>query len=698
MSPQSATGSSRSDTRWERTPGAAAHTGFRFFVLVILLSTVSVLLLYVGHFFRADFSSDDAVLNLLAQAMYEQGRLFPKGWVTNNGDLMMPSGALLLAPLLHWWPNGFAAHAFVSIVLSVSLLAIVAGFLRLQRLSWTAVSLVLILLASGFTTEFTIMVFGQTTYFWWPAGFLLGASLLLLHHRRREMFATDARRWTEWRLIALFVLVAVISLANPNRVAVMMVLPLIAFDRTLVWQALPAEARRARTLATDAWPASLALLGGLAIAWLSYRLLMRTGVTATQHFVSALTPADWNSIREHLRIFVNGWFDYIGGSPRRAAGQPWEPFLRTVRTAIAVALSAVFVLEIRDWRRDPDPVRRALFVSFLAAMAPLLVLFILFDPLAIDMMSLRYFTVPYVLLVVLAGYRFERWLHRPSGLTLILVAGGCLLVLGGTVHRMLPFGATFWTTRDSGPMNLAPVLQREGLSRGYATWWNAGATTVLSNMAVRVDPVMLTPTLLHAFPVMVDRSWFEPSDHFGPTFLALSGAETLPAQLVFLETRLGRPARVISEAGYRIQIYDHNISTDFTCLDMRPLLDEPLADVDYPRVRILSAELVRAPGADVIGLRLRIRNDSERWIGAAGALPVTVGLHLKDAQGILQNYDWQHAPLNCPLAPGQTRTIGTLLPKTSPGSYRIAVDLVQEGVGWFTDKGGVPMELPMEIR
>lgn len=697
----------RRDARWEREPFALASWTFRAVVFGCFVLTATVLLLYVAHFFRPDFSSDDAVLNLLAEAMYEQGRLLPHGWVVNNGDLMMPSGALLIAPLLAWWPNGFGLHAVASVTLSVTLLALAAWFLRVQRIAWPAVLVTLTLFASGFTREFTVMVYGQTTYFWWPAGFLAGAGLLLQHHRHRAGAAgtTFGRQFLDWRLVLLGVVVAALSFANPNRVLVMMVLPLYAFDRMLAWQAVPESRRGLR-----AWfgallpvsPASLTIAIAFLVSAVAYRWLMHAGVTATQHFVSALQLADAAGVREHVRIFVNGWFDYIGGSRVGEASKPWEPFLRTIRTSIAVALSAVAVLELRDWRVDRDPVRRALFVAFLAAFLPLLALFLLFSPLALDMQSLRYFTVPYVILLMLAAYRVGQWLRQPSRLTLALVAGGCLLVTVGAVHRMLPFGATFWTTRNSNPINLAEVLEREGLTHGYATWWNAGATTVLSDMAVRVNPIVLAPTLLHPFPVMVNREWFEPSAYAGSTFLALAGPETQPAQLSYIETRLGPPARVLLDAGYRIQVYDHNIAADFTCLDMRPLLDEPLAESDFPKVRIIAAAFVApTPGSGAgasPGLRVRLRNDTARWIGAAGSHPVTIGVHLNDAGGAPVNHDWLHATLNCPLAPGEERTVGIMLPSAPPGAYRITVDLVQENVAWFADKGGVTLSLPLEIR
>ncbi len=664
-----------------------------------LAVTLSALLLYVGHFFKPDFGSDDAVLNLLAEAMHAQGRLLPRGWVTNNGDLMVPSGALLIAPLLTGWPNGFGVHAFASIVLSLALLAAAGWLLRLARLSWTAVAVALTVLASGFAYQFTIMVFGQTTYMWWPAGFLAGAALLVAHDRSVRCPSQERRRRI-WPLVGVAALVGGIAFANPGRVAVMMVLPLYAFERTLAAARTvrPADASWLRRL-SPASAASLTLIGAWCAALLGYRTVFALGIASTHHAVSDLRLTDWPGVLEHVRIFANGWFDYLGGSSRGFEQRPWEPLMRTLRTLLAVALTSVAVLELRDWKRHADPLRRALLVAFFAALLPVLALFVLFDPLAQpSSVSLRYFSVAFFILAMLGAWRIDDALGSVTrcGAGALIVA--CVLIAAGTVYRMIPFGQTFWTTRASPTMNLAQTLQREGLSWGYATWWNAGATTVLSDGAVRVHPIALTPQLLHAYPAMVDRAWYRPDAHVGPTFLALADEQAQPEQLAFLEARLGPVVRTIDEAGYRIQVYDRNIAADLTCLDPADPLEAALDASDFSALRIVSAALAERPAGHrgPAGLRVRIRNGTARTIGSAGAHPVTIGVHLSDADGRSAAYDWLHAPLDCPLAPGEERVVGFMLPDAPAGLHRITIDLVQEGVAWFADKGADTITLPLE--
>lgn len=689
---------SRNRPRADDQPGLSPlwRLALRLAVGLSLTVTLSALLLYVGHFFKPDFSSDDAVLNLLAEAMHRQGRVLPDGWVGNNGDLMVPSGALLIAPLLSWWPNGFGAHAFASIVLSLALLAAAGWLLRLARLSCTASAVALMVVASGFAFQFTIMVFGQTTYIWWPAGFLAGAALLVLHDRA---VCAGSPRWARnGPLVWLAVLVAAVAFANPGRVAIMMVLPLYAFERVLAAARMPGGLSWPRRLSPTS-AASIVLIAAWCVSLLGYRIVFGLGIVSTHHAVSNLQLTDGRGFVEHMRIFANGWFDYLGGSSQGFEHKPWEPLMRTLRTLLAVALTSVAVLELRDWKRNADPMRRALLVAFFAAWLPVLALFLLFDPLAQpSSVSLRYFSVAFFILAMLGAWRIDDALASVTRWGAGALIAGCVLIAGGTVYRMIPFGPTFWTTRASPTMNLAQTLQREGLPWGYATWWNAGATTVLADSAVRVHPIALTPQLLHAYPAMVDRAWYRPDAYVGPTFLALAAAQANAEQRAFLEARLGSPVRTIDEAGYRIQIYDRNIAADLTCTEPADPLDVALDASDFRTLRIVSAALAGRP-ADYrgpAGLRVRVRNDTTRTISSAGLHPVTVGVHLSDAQGRTTAYDWLHAPLDCPLAPGEERVVGFMLPDASTEPHRITIDLVQEGVAWFADKGAATITLPLE--
>lgn len=78
------------------------------------------------------------------------------------------------------------------------------------------------------------------------------------------------------------------------------------------------------------------------------------------------------------------------------------------------------------------------------------------------------------------------------------------------------------------------------------------------------------------------------------------------------------------------------------------------------------------------------------WPGAdaGGGTRLRIGNHWVDAQGRMVVRDDARAAVTRPLAPGETTTV--TLEVTAPprgGRYRLEVDVVEEGVSWFADRG-----------
>jgi hypothetical protein len=663
------------------------------------VAVVTMLLLYLLHFYRPHFSSDDAVVNTLAESMWQQGRLLPHGWINNNGDLMMPSGSLLIAPLLAWLPNGYGVHALASVFAAFLMLGSLTWLLRVLRMPWAVVVFLATLVASGFSSTFTVMVFAQTTYVWWPAGFFLGAALI--YRQRLGAGASPRSRWLMTAL--LFLLVFSISFANPGRVALMMVVPLYLFDRVL---ALGASNGMAATPAWQRWPRWLGAsdpltLVGLVVSFLSalliYLVLAHMGVTEASYNAAALRWGGLGSVWRHAATF-EGWFEYLG-APSDPLGTGYWPFagLACFRWGIALWLTLVGITEVARLRRQPDIARRALAAALLGAFLPIFLLYLLFDPLAINAGTLRYFTAPICIVIALSAFGLRSFLQAFPRIGRVGLTASGILLIGVSAQNFIPVGllgsADFWQLNDSRTMLLARTLQREHLEWGYATWWNAGSTMVQADSSIHVLPVILSPGGVQPFSYMVSRDWYRPSTWVGETFLALAREEMDQGQLEVLRKLLGEPLRSIDSGDYRILVFGRNISADFACLTQTSM-NEPLVR-GRPSARIVSADNQASSGDGAGMLRVRIRNEGISPMSGSGRYPMSVGVRLLDAQGTTVKPDWVHSPLNCPLDPGQERTFWLALPKVEPGDWRIRVDLVQEGVAWLGDWGVPPVEIPL---
>jgi hypothetical protein len=107
---------------------------------------------------------------------------------------------------------------------------------------------------------------------------------------------------------------------------------------------------------------------------------------------------------------------------------------------------------------------------------------------------------------------------------------------------------------------------------------------------------------------------------------------------------------------------------------------------------LAASYLVSTPPAVLPGGRLvvpvTVRNDGAVPWRAAGATPVRLAAHLSDLSFKSVLWDGARTILAADVAPGESvTTTVTLSAPLAGGSYRVGVDLVQEGVAWFSGLG-----------
>jgi hypothetical protein len=97
---------------------------------------------------------------------------------------------------------------------------------------------------------------------------------------------------------------------------------------------------------------------------------------------------------------------------------------------------------------------------------------------------------------------------------------------------------------------------------------------------------------------------------------------------------------------------------------------------------------------------LTIRNRGWRpWRSDDPRAPVLVSYHWLDADGAMAVEDGARTPLPSPLLPNEvvSMTCYVIAPST-PGRYTLAIDLVEEGITWFSRAGAVMLRRRVEIR
>ena len=105
------------------------------------------------------------------------------------------------------------------------------------------------------------------------------------------------------------------------------------------------------------------------------------------------------------------------------------------------------------------------------------------------------------------------------------------------------------------------------------------------------------------------------------------------------------------------------------------------------------------PRGQEVTLGVRIGNQSWRtWVSEGVERPILLSYHWYDSSRRAVDYDGLRTPLPRPLAPG-AECAAAVRVKTpaSPGRYLLEIDLVEEGVSWFSAAGVPPLRVPVRV-
>jgi glycosyltransferase involved in cell wall biosynthesis len=97
-------------------------------------------------------------------------------------------------------------------------------------------------------------------------------------------------------------------------------------------------------------------------------------------------------------------------------------------------------------------------------------------------------------------------------------------------------------------------------------------------------------------------------------------------------------------------------------------------------------------------LSVMIRNTGSLPWHNSGKHPVNLAYHWLDHDGEAVDFEGVRTVLSMPVAPGETAELEVHVePPPQAGDYLLAIDLVEEGVGWFSLQGIAPLLIPLRV-
>lgn len=129
----------------------------------------------------------------------------------------------------------------------------------------------------------------------------------------------------------------------------------------------------------------------------------------------------------------------------------------------------------------------------------------------------------------------------------------------------------------------------------------------------------------------------------------------------------------------------------------------PLADGEFRGVLRVAAPFHSVPAGQQGTVRVVIANSSRTvWLAGpsgTGARNVRLGNHWLDASGRMLVHDDARTSLPRDLAPGEEIELPLVVnAPRERGDYLLELDLLQEGVAWFGDKGAPTRRLPVRVE
>lgn len=534
-------------------------------VLALLLANAALLVYYICVGYEPYFHSDAAVKNLIAGEIYRTGHFFPPGWNYVNGDLFIVFGHLFIVPFLPFVTNGFSLHALSGLVSaaiilgSAWLLSGVATRSTLARLVFLAV------LASGISSVVAENVFGQVSYgtIFYFSAFSVYFGWNVLHAQGRSTLVWGA-------LLAAAMVLA--FWANPQRAIATYWIPLavaIAIHAVSAgsWRYLKVDRGVVRGGIV------LLLMGGCALAGSLLHIWTLSFVNNTPG-AGAAKWLDFGNIVKNGGYTLEGLLAILGalpsvGSPVMSIGGMYDGF-RLLAGFAALLLIPWALLRCCSGVSDG-----ARFVGVFTTISGVIFVFLHVTTTIPDMQdpvtSARYL-VPFVLfgllMVVVALSKARSVTQLGMGaLALLALATSC-------ASPSNPLSQGFGQRLADPRVQLIGLLESNQLQYGYASFWNAGALTVLSDGKTVVRQIKVEGGLPKPFRHLASNHWFQESAWQGQTFLMLTPEESQLVDWNLLASYIGPAIRTIDSGGVRIYVYPRNIAGALPNWDIE--LEHPL--------------------------------------------------------------------------------------------------------------------------
>jgi hypothetical protein len=543
-------------------------------VVGILFINLALLTWYVFYGYHSILHSDSAVKVLIAREIVETGQYFPDDWNYVNGDLFVLFGHLFIIPLLEFFPAGFFVHAFSGIVcatITLSGIWLITSLFEIGKVKRLIIVSILASGLSGFTAE---NLYGQVSY-----GTVVYFSCYLIYFAWGLLSSLGRRKILFG--IGLSVALVLAAWANPQRATISYALPLLVAVSCYI---VSCTFTYSGTDSARVIRSGLALTGVVLlsiIVGVAFHLITLRGVNNVLGAGNALWLS-YDEMMHNASLLLKQVFVVFGGLPSPGGVVASKSGLyQAIRLISALALLVLMPISLRIALQERSSGSQ--FVASFTLVSTLLTLFIQ-ETTTVPVMSAavqtsRYLIPPLIFLLIIALAQNYSLVKKP----LMALVGIAVYVVFITSAY-----SNFFTSNNSNEINWRQSWQRHhnlenlkdfllanDLHYGYATYWNAGVISVLSDEKVLIRQVLINGGLPMPHRHLSSNRWYRPRAWQGETFLLLTAQEASSINWDLLERRYQtKPLREVSFEGFKVFVFTQNLAKNIPEWDNK-VRDEP---------------------------------------------------------------------------------------------------------------------------
>lgn len=537
-----------------------------FLVVGLLIGNVGLMTWYLFYGYQSGFHSDSAAKVLLAREIIETGQYFPHDWNYANGDLFVLFGHTFIIPFLAFLPAGFFVHALSGLISAALILSgvwFLTSLFKIGKLKRVVIAAVMAAGISGFMAE---NLYGQVSY-----GYVFYSTCYVIYFAWQFLSFNGPKKSLFG--VGLFLVLILAFWSNPLRAGLAYCLPLLYAIAYHITSYSFINIYSSREVCASYQLVAIVFLSAVVGTALHF---------ITLHSVNNVLAAGhprWLSYEEIIRnltLTPKGFLAIFGGLP--SAGGVLvsiSGMYEAVRLILALALFALIPLSLRSALQQMHSGSQ--FVASFALGAVLLVLFIQLTTTVPDMadpvQSSRYLIPALLLLLIVTLARTYEFKKNPL-LALFSFSLPIVLIVSAypTFVRSNSGSGMNWGMlgqHHNHLKNLKDFLLTNGLHYGYASYWNAGVISVISNEKVLVRQIGIDHGLPMPMRLLSSNRWYRSSAWQGETFLLLTAQEASLINWGLLEDYHAKPVRELKFEGFKVFVFAQNLAIDLPGWDSR---------------------------------------------------------------------------------------------------------------------------------